>query len=155
MGSGVRVPLKFMPDLKIRGGPKGQSNVGLFPGAIVALKGRNGSGDWFSVSEVMTVRTTCHFRPCPYLIFFQLPPLLPSTQSALQGEGLKQVHRDASFSMTIACGPFTHDSDLTFKPWSSLLKSLRSQKPSVVLLVCAICAVQAYFANVTLRLDHS
>ncbi|KAF8500906.1 DNA polymerase alpha subunit B [Russula emetica] len=115
MGSGVRVPLKFMPDLKIRGGPKGQANVGLFPGAIVVLKGRNGSGDWFSVSEVMT-----------------LPPLLPST---LQGEGLKQDPRDASFSMTIACGPFTHDSDLTFKPWSSLLKSLRSQKPSVVLLI--------------------
>ena len=70
MGSGVRVPLKFVPDLKIRGGPKGQANVGLFPGAIVALKGRNGSGDWFSVSEVMAVRTTGHFCPCLCLIFF-------------------------------------------------------------------------------------
>ncbi|KAI0279236.1 DNA polymerase alpha subunit B [Russula aff. rugulosa BPL654] len=109
---------RLMGSGSIRGGSKGQANVGLFPGAIVALKGRNGSGDWFSVSEVMT-----------------LPPLLPSTQSTLQGEGLKQEPRDASFSMTIACGPFTHDSDLTFKPWSSLLKSLRSQKPSVVLLI--------------------
>ena len=81
MGSGVRVPLKFVPDLKIRGGPKGQANVGLFPGAIVALKGRNGSGDWFSVSEVMAVRTTCHFvraylsYSSSYLPFF-LPPIL-------------------------------------------------------------------------------
>jgi DNA polymerase alpha subunit B len=70
MGSGVRVPLKFMPDLKIRGGPKGQANVGVFPGAIVALKGRNGSGEWFSVSEVMTVRTTRLSRPCLCLTFF-------------------------------------------------------------------------------------
>jgi DNA polymerase alpha subunit B len=63
MGSGVRVPLKFMPDVKVRGGPKGQANVGLFPGAIVALKGRNGGGGWFSVAEVLTVRTTRQFRP--------------------------------------------------------------------------------------------
>ncbi|KAF8476554.1 DNA polymerase alpha subunit B [Russula ochroleuca] len=118
MGSGVRVPLRFMPDLKVRGGPKGQANIGLFPGAIVALKGKNGGGGWFSVSEVMT-----------------LPSLLPSTQSTLQGGGLKQEPREASFSMTIACGPFTHDSDLMFKPWSSLLKNLRSQKPGVVLLI--------------------
>jgi DNA polymerase alpha subunit B len=155
MGSGVRVPLKFMPDLKVRGGPKGQANIGLFPGAIVALKGKNGGGGWFSVSEVMTVRTTRQFRPCLCLIFFQLPPLLPSTQSTLQGEGLKQEPREASFSMTIACGPFTSDSDLMFKPWSSLLKSLRLRKPGVVLLVCATYGVQARSADVTPRSDHS
>ncbi|KAH9986712.1 DNA polymerase alpha/epsilon subunit B-domain-containing protein [Russula vinacea] len=63
-----------------------------------------------------------------------LPPLLPPTQSTLQ-EGLKQEPQEASFSMTIACGPFTSDSDLMFKPWSSLLKSLRSRKPGVVLLI--------------------
>jgi DNA polymerase alpha subunit B len=58
MGSGVRVPLKFMPNCKVRGGPKGQANISLFLGAIVALKGRNGGGGWFSVLEVMTVRLT-------------------------------------------------------------------------------------------------
>jgi DNA polymerase alpha subunit B len=83
MGSGVRVPLKFMPDVKVRGGPKGQANIGLFPGAIVALKGRNGGGGWFSVSEVLTVRTTSSVSSVPmshiplsYLHFF-LPPNLP------------------------------------------------------------------------------
>ena len=70
MGSGVRVPLRFLPDVKVRGGPQGQSSIGLFPGAIVALKGRNGGGGWFSVSEVMTVRKTRQFRLYLYLIFF-------------------------------------------------------------------------------------
>ncbi len=56
MGSGVRVPLRFAPNFKVRGGPKGQANVSLFPGAIVALKGRNGGGGWFSVNEVLSVR---------------------------------------------------------------------------------------------------
>ena len=143
-----------MPDLKVRGGPKGQANIGLFPGAIVALKGKNGGGGWFSVSEVMTVRTAPRFRPYQRLIFFQIPPLLPPTQSTLQ-EGLKQEPQEASFSMTIACGPFTSDSDLMFKPWSSLLKSLRSRKPGVVLLVCASHGVQERFADVTLRSDRS
>lgn len=56
MGSGVRVPLRFAPNFKVRGGPKGQANVSLFPGAIVALKGRNGGGGWFSVNEVLSVK---------------------------------------------------------------------------------------------------
>lgn len=51
MGSGVRVPLRFNTPLKVHG----SSRVGFFPGAIVALRGRNGGGGWFSVSEVLSV----------------------------------------------------------------------------------------------------
>lgn len=51
MGSGARVPLKFNTPLKIHG----STRVGFFPGAIVALKGRNGGGGWFLVSEVLSV----------------------------------------------------------------------------------------------------
>jgi hypothetical protein len=51
MGSGVRVPLRFNTPFKIHG----SSRVGFFPGAIVALRGRNGGGGWFSVSEVLSV----------------------------------------------------------------------------------------------------
>ena len=51
MGSGVRVPLRFSTPLKIHG----SSRVGFFPGAIVALRGRNGGGGWFLVSEVFSV----------------------------------------------------------------------------------------------------
>ncbi|KAH9042054.1 DNA polymerase alpha subunit B [Lactarius pseudohatsudake] len=116
MGSGVRVPLRFAPNFKVRGGPKGQANVSLFPGAIVALRGKNGGGGWFSVNEVLS-----------------LPCLLPSSTS--NDQGLKQEPRETSFSMAIACGPFTQDSDLQYKPWSSLFKSLLSLRPGVVLLI--------------------
>jgi len=57
--------------------------------------------------------------------------------------------------MTIACGPFTPDSDLQFKPWSTLLKSLMTLKPGVVLLVGAIWRVQARFTDAAPRWDHS
>lgn len=56
MGSGGRVPLKFDPNVKVRGGPKDAGGVGFFPGSIVALKGKNGGGGWFTVSEIVVVR---------------------------------------------------------------------------------------------------
>lgn len=68
---------------------------------------------------------------------------------------MKQERRETSFSMTVACGPFTPDSDLQFKPWSALLKSLMTLKPDVVLLVGASCHVQARFTNVLPRWDRS
>ncbi|KAN0125481.1 DNA polymerase alpha/epsilon subunit B domain containing protein [Lactarius tabidus] len=115
MGSGVRVPLRFAPNFKVRGGPKGQANVSLFPGAIVALKGKNGGGGWFSVNEVLS-----------------LPRLLPSTSNS---QVPKQEPRETSFSMAVACGPFTQDSDLQYKQWSLLFKNLLSLRPGVVLLI--------------------
>ena len=59
MGSGVRVPLRFNTPLKIHG----STRVGFFPGAIVALRGRNGGGGWFSVSEVLPVGEIFHAVP--------------------------------------------------------------------------------------------
>jgi len=64
MGSGVRVPIKFESDVKVRGGPKGFAGVGLFPGAIAALKGKNGGGGWFSVTELLSV----HYISCTPII---------------------------------------------------------------------------------------
>lgn len=58
MGMGARVQLEFDPNLKIRCASKhgtGSTGVGLFPGMIVALKGRNGSGESFVVSEILRV----------------------------------------------------------------------------------------------------
>lgn len=55
MGSGTRMPLRFEPEVKVRGGPKGIGGIGLFPGEIVALKGKNGGGGWFLVDEILAV----------------------------------------------------------------------------------------------------
>lgn len=54
-GSGVRMPLRFNSDLKLRGIARGAGSIGLFPGAMVAVRGRNGGGDWFLVSEILSV----------------------------------------------------------------------------------------------------
>jgi len=108
MGSGLfRVALRFEPNLKLRGVPEGSGSLSIFPGAIVALKGKNGSGSCFVVSEMLAL-------PCP-----------PNAQEP-------SSHK--TFSMAIACGPFTNDSDLEFKPLSSLVEKLSSSRPSVVLL---------------------
>ncbi len=57
MGSGKHmVPIRFDQSVKIRGGAKGSGGLGVFPGALVALKGKNGGGGWFTVTEVLVVR---------------------------------------------------------------------------------------------------
>jgi len=61
-----------------------------------------------------------------------LPRLLPSSSNIQE---LKQAPRETSFSMAVACGPFTQDSDLQYKSWTSLFKSLLSLRPGVVLLI--------------------
>ncbi|KLO17265.1 DNA polymerase alpha, subunit B [Schizopora paradoxa] len=104
MGSGsYRVALRFESNLKLRGIPQGSGSLSIFPGAIVALKGKNGGGTCFVVNEILAVNT-------------------------------QQPISHKSFSMTVACGPFTNDSDLEFKPFSSLMEKLSSLRPSVVLL---------------------
>ncbi|KAJ7075887.1 DNA polymerase alpha/epsilon subunit B-domain-containing protein [Mycena belliarum] len=111
MGYGARVALRFDWDLKIRGGPQGSGSTTFFPGAIVALRGKNGGGGYFQVSEILT-----------------LPPLLPSTLSA------KQDPSDP-FSVFIASGPYTPDADLGFRPWRTLISKIKETKPMVVLLL--------------------
>lgn len=54
-GSGVRVPLRFADDVRVRGAPKGAGGIGVFPGAVVGLRGKNGGGDWFLVEEMLAV----------------------------------------------------------------------------------------------------
>ncbi|KAI6005362.1 DNA polymerase alpha subunit B [Pisolithus marmoratus] len=110
MGSGVRMPIRLTSETKLRGSIKGTTGVSFFPGAIVALRGRNGGGGFFSVDDVLAF---------PLL---RVPSPLPSDPST-------------SFSMCIACGPFTADSDLHYKPWSQLFQNLKSAKPAVVLLI--------------------
>ncbi|KAI0075068.1 hypothetical protein K474DRAFT_1454783 [Panus rudis PR-1116 ss-1] len=107
MGSGARVPLKFDPGVRIRQAVKGLKGIGLFPGAIVALKGKNGGAGWFTVQEILS-----------------LPPLNPSQPST----------SSEPFSMMVACGPYTSDGDLKFGPWQTLLSKIKADSPSVVLL---------------------
>lgn len=56
LGSGSRVLLRFDVNVVVRGAPTGSGGLGLFAGAFVAVKGRNGGGGAFGVSEILMVR---------------------------------------------------------------------------------------------------
>lgn len=55
LSGGARIALKFDPALVIRNNIRGARGLGLFPGSIVALKGRNGGGGYFLVKELLAV----------------------------------------------------------------------------------------------------
>ncbi|KAI0770357.1 DNA polymerase alpha, subunit B [Fomes fomentarius] len=113
MGSGARVPIRFDPEVKVRKGKRGLGGQGLFPGAIVAFKGKNGGGGSFLATEILT-----------------LPPLDSPSATLVKPES-----DDTQFSMYFGCGPFTYDADLQHRPLQNLITKLKSTKPAVVLLV--------------------
>ncbi|KAI0754917.1 DNA polymerase alpha, subunit B [Daedaleopsis nitida] len=119
MGSGVRVPVRFDPEVSVRRGKRGMGGQGFFPGAIVALKGKNGGGGSFLATEILT-----------------LPPLQPS--AAL----VKPESGDSHFSMFVVSGPFTSDADLQFRPLQNLISKLKTSKPAVVLLCTSQSIIQ-------------
>ncbi|TBU48523.1 DNA polymerase alpha, subunit B [Dichomitus squalens] len=113
MGSGARVQLRFDPNVKVRKGKQGLGGQGLFPGAIVALKGKNGGGGAFLATEILS-----------------LPPLDPPAAALIKSET-----GDTHFTMHVACGPFTSDGDLQYRPLQTLIAKLKAAKPAVTLLV--------------------
>ena len=126
MGSGSRVPLRFSPAVNLRGMPQGMTGAGFFPGAIVALKGRNGGGNAFVVSEILGVRWSFALLLLRLFTYFIQLPRSPLSSDPVTHKG---------FKMVAACGPYTTDSNLDYQPFRSLLEKLSQLKPSVVLLV--------------------
>lgn len=51
--------------------------------------------------------------------------------------------------MCIACGPFSSDTDLEYKPWASLLDKVTASKPAVILLVCWVVNLKSYLTFVS------
>lgn len=112
MGAGMRVPLKF------------STGVGydLFPGKIVALRGTNVSGEYFSVTEILSL------------------PLLPPAASTpteldIHNERLTDASGESRpLSYTIASGPYTPETDLSFAALHSLVETATTQRPDVLIL---------------------
>ena len=112
MGAGMRVPLKF------------QNGVGydLFPGKIVALRGTNVSGEYFSVTELL---------PLPLL-----PPAASTpTELDIHNERLADATGEARpLGYLIASGPYTPETDLSFEALHTLLATATAQRPDVLIL---------------------
>ena len=63
-------------------------------------------------------------------------PVSSKTAATVQAD--QQIKREPSsdsFSMMVACGPFSPDTDLDFKPWKALMERIRTSRPDVALLV--------------------
>ncbi|KAF8477895.1 DNA polymerase alpha/epsilon subunit B-domain-containing protein [Gautieria morchelliformis] len=106
-GSGERVPLKFEPDFGIRGSQDVSSGKSLFPGEILALRGRNGGGGWFSVNEILPI-----------------PLVSPSPEVSTR-----------PLSVSLASGPYTTEQNLDFAPFLSIIEDAKSSRPSVLIIL--------------------
>ncbi|KAI9841147.1 MAG: DNA-directed DNA polymerase alpha subunit pol12 [Thelocarpon superellum] len=99
MGAGIRVPLKLdnVPSFEF------------FPGQIVALRGVNASGEYFSVTEVLAL---------PLLpVAASTPESLATHRERLRG-GPDTMEEDtvAPLNILLGAGPFTADDNLDFEP---------------------------------------
>ena len=111
MGAGMRVPLKV----------EGIS-YDFFPGKIVAIRGTNVSGEYFSATEVLEM---------PSL------PVAASTPAEfdLHNDRLTGADGEARpLSMLCASGPYTTDTDLSFTPLHTLLEKAEEQRTDVLIL---------------------
>ncbi|KAJ6144899.1 hypothetical protein N7470_008794 [Penicillium chermesinum] len=111
-GAGRRVPLKVdaVPGLNF------------FPGQIVALRGINPSGEYFTVKEILP-----------------LPLLPPAASSAVAleniNERLESGDANPPLNIMVAAGPYTADDNLDFEPLQELCqKAADNYADGVVLL---------------------
>ncbi|KAE8144192.1 DNA polymerase [Aspergillus avenaceus] len=95
-GAGLRVPLKV----------DSLPGVNFFPGQIVALRGINASGSYFSVKDVLSA------------------PLLPPAASSVPAmEGINnrlEVSGSSPLNVLVSSGPYTADDNLNFEPLNEL-----------------------------------
>ncbi|KAL8913293.1 MAG: hypothetical protein Q9171_001857 [Xanthocarpia ochracea] len=116
-GAGLRVPLKV-----------DSLSYEFFPGQIVALRGINASGDYFSVDEVLDV---------------PLLSLAASQQSTIDsfnerlGVTEDEDHSIPSkaLNLIIASGPYTADDNIAFKPLNALCKKAEETCADMLILI--------------------
>ncbi|KAF2652236.1 DNA polymerase alpha 70 kDa subunit [Lophiostoma macrostomum CBS 122681] len=117
MGSGRRVPLRL----------DNLPSYNFFPGQIVALRGTNASGDYFTVSESI---------PLPLL---NQPASKPDELDAHNTRLLDTPDSDPStarpLTILIASGPYTTDTDLSFAPLHTLLENALSAFADALILI--------------------
>ncbi|MBW0519102.1 hypothetical protein O181_058817 [Austropuccinia psidii MF-1] len=117
IGHGRRIRLQWHPQLKVHGVGSHEDGIGLFPGAILGLSGRNAGGTYFSVHEILAMPMA--------------EPAMSSPQQLINYSSTDHF----PLSLIVASGPFTWDQDLDFLPLRSLLNQLIKDKPDCLILL--------------------
>ncbi|KAF2745001.1 DNA polymeras-like protein alpha/primase associated subunit [Sporormia fimetaria CBS 119925] len=116
-GSGRRVPLNLDTI----------TSYNFFPGQIVALRGTNASGDFFTVTETLS------------LPLLNQPASIPSELDVHNSRLLDTPESDPSnlrpLTVLIAAGPYTTDLNLDFSPLQTLLDNAVSSSADALILV--------------------
>lgn len=113
MGAGLRAPLKV----------DSLPAYSLFPGQIVALRGTNASGQYFQVSEILTM-------PSP------APAVTPTSMIETYNErlGASEDSTGTPLNILVASGPYTADDNLDFEPLQALCaKAIEDMVDAMVL----------------------
>lgn len=117
MGAGLRVPLKMdaVPSYEF------------FPGQVVALRGVNAAGEYFSVKEILEIP---NLPPA-----VSKPAMIDIHNDRLRG-GPDAVEEDGTRPLTIlfASGPYTADDNLHFEPLRALCDQATSEVADAVVL---------------------
>ena len=115
-GAGLRVPLKVE-----------SVSYEFFPGQIVAVRGINASGDYFSVNEVIEMPL--------------LPPAasFPSAIDALnERSGMPEDATDTAahaLNVILASGPYTADDNIAFEPLKTLCEKAATSYADGLILI--------------------
>lgn len=131
-GAGARVPIRFEKDCTIRrppgdtdadSGPSSPAELlGLFPGQVLCLKGRNGGGSVFGVEEVLLLPSLYQASTAPS----RLLELQHTAPNHLRGQAL---------NIAVASGPYTAETDLDFAPWHALMDNVAREAVDVLVLL--------------------
>lgn len=116
-GNGRRVPLNIE-----------SISYEFFPGQIVAVRGINASGEYFSVNEILEI---------------PLPPASASLPSALDAwnkqlgveEGQDTASSSLALNVLFASGPYTTDDNLAFEPLHALCDKAETTYADVLFLI--------------------
>ncbi|KAL8949028.1 MAG: hypothetical protein Q9222_004837 [Ikaeria aurantiellina] len=116
-GAGLRIPLKVE-----------SVSAEFFPGQIVAVRGINASGEYFSVNEVLDVPLLdiAASQPSTIDIFNERLDVVSDDDHKVPSKALNLI---------VAAGPYTTDDSLTFEPLNALCQKAEETCADMLVLV--------------------
>ena len=115
-GAGLRIPLKL-----------DSISYEFFPGQIVAVRGINASGSFFSVSEILDIPL-----PPPAVSSISILDSINERVRAGESDGQNANH---ALNIIVASGPYTADDNLAFEPLNALCDKAAESYSDVLILI--------------------